>query len=83
MRPASVAGRGWALPVFPAARGCAYLFASLGEDVPEVFDDLGVHDHFAFVNAHLSYHVDEVATCAKHTQPAVNAPVQQCKFQEF
>ena len=62
------------------ARGWAYLFASLGEDVPEVFDDLGVHDHFAFVNAHLSYHVDEVATCTKHTQPAVNAPVQQCKF---
>ena len=50
-----------------------YLFASLGEDVPEVFDDLGVHDHLPFVNAHLSYHVDEVATCAKHTQSAVNA----------
>ena len=44
-----------------------YLFSGLGEDVPKVFDDLRVHDDFAFVRPHVSRHRDYASICVRQT----------------
>ena len=45
----------------------SYLFSLLGENVPEVLDDLRVHDHLPLIQAHLSYHSNKAPTWVRQT----------------